>query len=274
MSNAEALMYAAQRAAGISKSETSDLLERYQLGELRIVVEAIYWFGYAGDYEFQTVTEYEPVMGPDPENPENTIQIGTRPIRTEKLVYLGANVWKSYPYDGARLYVYGTAKEIASFERSELATDPDAVIELGMDKVNQYCQYGTDFAYNYSNANFGTAIQLEETDGDGFSGMGKIPSPTGYYNGSPLYSYNQITAPSAGFGMHIVNKEQASEKWATWNVGLVVEGGPVGKSPGVTPKMPPLAGMENVTTTWRDVTVIKYYEEYSTDKETGKTRSS
>lgn len=193
MSNAEALMYAAQRAAGISKSETSDLLERYQLGELRIVVEAIYWFGYAGDYEIVEREIPEPVMGPDPENPENIIQIGTTTRKEKERVYL--NGFKSYPYDGARLYVYGTAKEIASFERSELATDPLAVQQLGMDKVNQYCQYGTDFAYNYSNANFGTAIQLEETDGDGFSGMGKIPSPTGYYNGSPLYSYNQITAP-------------------------------------------------------------------------------
>lgn len=72
--------------------------------------------------------------------------------------------------------------------------------------------------------------------------------------------------------MHIVNKEQASEKWATYDAREY--GGELGKSPGVTPKMPPLAGMENVTTTWRDVTVIKYYEEYSTDKETGKARSS
>ena len=270
MSNAEMLMKSTLEATGMSKSETSDLLERYQLGELRIVVEAIYWFGYAGDYEIVEREIPEPVMGPDPENPENIIQIGTTTRKEKERVYL--NGFKSYPYDGARLYVYGTAKEIASFERSELATDPLAVQQLGMDKVNQYCQYGTDFAYNYSNANFGTAIQLEETDGDGFSGMGKIPSPTGYYNGSPLYSYNQITAPYAGFGMHIVNKEQASEKWATYDASAY--GGPVGKSPGVTPKMPPLAGMENVTTTWRDVTVIKYYEEYSTDKETGKARSS
>ena len=62
------------------------------------------------------------------------------------------------------------------------------------------------------------------------------------------------------------------KKWATYDAREY--GGELGKSPGVTPKMPPLAGMENVTTTWRDVTVIKYYEEYSTDKETGKTRSS
>ena len=269
MSNAEMLMKSTLEATGMSKSETSDLLERYQLGELRIVVEAIYWFGYAGDYKMETRRIETPTQIPDPNDPDKMIpQVDISYV--DERVYLGGFV--SYPYDGARLYVYGTAKEIASFERSELATDPDAVIELGMDKVNQYCQYGTDFAYNYSNANFGTAIQLEETDGDGFSGMGQIPSPTGYYNGSPLYSYNQITAPYAGFGMHIVNKEQASEKWATWDASAY--GGPVGKSPGVTPKMPPLAGMENVTTTWRDVTVIKYYEEYSTDKETGKTRSS
>ena len=28
--------------------------------------------------------------------------------------------------------------------------------------------------------------------------------------------------------------------------------------------MPPLAGMGDTATTWRDVTVVKYYEEYTT----------
>ena len=99
MSNAEMLMKSTLEATGMSKSETSDLLERYQLGELRIVVEAIYWFGYAGDYEIVEREIPEPVMGPDPENPENIIQIGTTTRKEKVRVYL--NGFKSYPYDGA-----------------------------------------------------------------------------------------------------------------------------------------------------------------------------
>ena len=64
-----------------------------------------------------------------------------------------------------------------------------------------------------------------------------------------------------GFGIHIIRKEQASEKWATYDA--TKYGGTKGNSPGVTPKMPPLAGMGDTATTWRDVTVVKYYEEYT-----------
>ena len=164
-------------------------------------------------------------------------------------------------------WVYGTIRETAAFEQSKIG-DVGFRKGTGMDKVSPTCQYGTEQFYGHTNQLMATTLYLKETDGDGFSGMGTIGSPS--YNG--LYSYSQIKNKSEGFATHIIRKEQASEKWATWDASAY--GGPVGKSPGVTPKMPPLAGMENVTTTWRDVTVIKYYEEYSTDKETGKARSS
>ena len=73
MSNAEMLMKSTLEATGISKSETSDLLERYQLGELRIVVEAIYWFGYAGDYKMETRRIETPTQIPDPNDPDKMI---------------------------------------------------------------------------------------------------------------------------------------------------------------------------------------------------------
>lgn len=271
------LLGAAYSAAGVSTSTIADYLEKFHLGEYRLVIEPIYWFGYVRLHEKQLVPKQVQVVVekevPDPEDPDKTILVAETETRTEyheEWVRIPAEHYIE-PGQSKVTWVYGTIRETAAFEQSKIGNEGFR-LGTGMDKVHESCQYGTEQFYGHTNQLMATTLYLKETDGDGFSGMGKIPSPTGYYNGSPLYSYNQITAPYAGFGMHIVNKEQASEKWATWDASAY--GGPVGKSPGVTPKMPPLAGMENVTTTWRDVTVIKYYEEYSTDKETGKTRSS
>lgn len=56
--------------------------------------------------------------------------------------------------------------------------------------------------------------------------------------------------------MHVVYKERASEKWATWD--STKYGGYQEASPGVAPKQPEIPGVDN--TKIHPVTIIKYYE--------------
>ena len=290
--NAEIFLSAVYKLSGKSTATISDYIEKFHLGEYRLVVEAIYWFGYVRNYEYlpvekqvtQVVEKEIEKEVPDPNDPDKMIIVKEKVQETQtkteyhkewvRLPYVNPLTGETHqvrhyiaPDQSKVTWVYGTIRETAAFEQSKIG-DEDFRKGTGMDKVSPTCQYGTEQFYGHTNQLMATTLYLKETDGDGFSGMGTIGSPS--YNG--LYSYSQIKNKSEGFATHIIRKEQASEQWATWDASAY--GGPVGKSPGVTPKMPPLAGMENVTTTWRDVTVIKYYEEYSTDKETGKARSS
>ena len=241
-------------AAGSQTHVVSEYIENFHKGEYRIVVEGIYWYGYVRSNKTtmvdQTIT--------DPKDPEKTTTIKV-PQDTQ--------VKEAYPSAYNRMWVYGTIKEIAKYEQSELATNETHRKDLGMDKIDPTFQSGTYWLFGHTNSLMATTLQLVTPDE--FSGLGGISGAGGAMGG---YTYSQIQNPGESYGIHVIRREQASEKWATWDASAY--GGPVGKSPGVTPKMPPLAGMENVTTTWRDVTVIKYYEEYSTDKETGKARSS
>ena len=295
--NAEIFLSAVYKLSGKSTATISDYIEKFHLGEYRLVVEAVYWFGYVRNYEEVPVPKTKvvekqvdvPKEVPNPEDPDKTITVVEKQTIQETIEYEELE-WKQLPYTNPKTaqtyevrhyiapdqskvtWVYGTIRETAAFEQTQIGTE-DFRKGTGMDKVSPTCQYGTEQFHSHTNGLMATTLNLKEPDA-GFSSMGTIgsPSSTCSCHGDALYSYSQIKNKSEGFATHIIRKEQASEKWATWDASAY--GGPVGKSPGVTPKMPPLAGMENVTTTWRDVTVIKYYEEYSTDKETGKTRSS
>ncbi len=239
-------------AAGSQTHVVSEYIENFHKGEYRIVVEGIYWYGYVRSNKTIGVEQDDP----NSDDPKDTI-----------IVDQDTQVKEAYPSAYNRMWVYGTIKEIAAYEQSQLATDPTHRKDLGMDKIDPTFQSGTYWLFGHTNSLMATTLQLVTPDE--FSGLGGISGAGGAMGG---YTYSQIQNPGESYGIHVIRREQASEKWATWDASAY--GGPVGKSPGVTPKMPPLAGMENVTTTWRDVTVIKYYEEYSTDKETGKARSS
>lgn len=299
--NAEIFLSAVYKLAGKPTYKISDYIEKFHLGQYRIVVEAIYWFGYVRMYEYlpvekqvqETVDKIIEKEIPDPEDPTKTILTTETVKETVTRIeyewhwinlkdaddYKGAGPYKNpitgeihdvrhynSPDTNKVTWVYGTIKEIAAFEKSQIGNEK-FVKGTGMDYVHPSCQYGTRQLRGYTNGLMATTLHLAKVD-DGFSGMSTISSPSYYLEPNDLYSYDQILDTSQGFGIHIIRKEQASEKWATWDT--TAYGGSVGKSPGVTPKMPPLAGMENVTTTWRDVTVIKYYEERSKNEVTGK----
>lgn len=70
------------------------------------------------------------------------------------------------------------------------------------------------------------------------------------------YTYETLLADKQGWDMHVIYKERASEKWATWD--STKYGGYQEASPGVAPKQPDIPGVDN--TKIHPVTIIKYYE--------------
>ena len=260
--NADIFLAAVFTAAGSQTHVVSEYIENFHKGEYRIVVEGIYWYGYVrSNKTIETVTTIKEQV-PDQEDPDKMIT-----VERQEWTKTDTQVKEAYHSTYNRMWFYGTVKELADYEQGTLATDPTHRKDLGMDKIDPTFQSGTYWLFGHTNSLMATTLQLVTPDE--FSGLGGISGAGGAMGG---YTYSQIQNPGDSYGIHVIRREQASEKWATYDASAY--GGPVGKSPGVTPKMPPLAGMENVTTTWRDVTVIKYYEEYSTDKETGKARSS
>ena len=165
--NAEIFLGAVYKLAGTSNSKISDYMEKFHLGQYRLVVEAIYWFGYVRDYEYLPVaTEVQETVDkviektvPDPKDPSKNIIVAEvvqeTVTRTEY-----HNEWVELPYKnpltgethGVRQYVasdadkvtwvYGTIKEIAAFEKSK-ADSEQFRKGTGMDYVSGSCQYGT-----------------------------------------------------------------------------------------------------------------------------------
>lgn len=250
-------------AAGSQTHVVSEYIENFHKGEYRIVVEGIYWYGYVRSNKTIEIATTDKIKVPDPKQPDKFPEVYIEKEVPGETIKQDTQVKEAYPSAYNRMWVYGTIKEIAAYEQGTLATDPTHRKDLGMDKIDPTFQSGTYWLFGHTNSLMATTLQLVTPDE--FSGLGGISGAGGAMGG---YTYSQIQNPGESYGIHVIRREEASEKWATWDASAY--GGPVGKSPGVTPKMPPLAGMENVTTTWRDVTVIKYYEEYSTDKETGK----
>ena len=240
-------------AAGSQTHVVSEYIENFHKGEYRIVVEGIYWYGYVRSNKTIETTTTVKEKVPDPKQPDKFPEVYIE-VENTKTTKTDTQVKEAYPSAYNRMWVYGTIKEIAKYEQSELATNETHRKDLGMDKIDPTFQSGTYWLFGHTNSLMATTLQLVTPDE--FSGLGGISGAGGAMGG---YTYSQIQNPGESYGIHVIRREEASEKWATYDASAY--GGPVGKSPGVTPKMPPLAGMENVTTTWRDVTVIKYYEE-------------
>ena len=142
-------------------------MEKFHLGQYRLVVEAIYWFGYVRDYEYLPVaTEVQETVDkviektvPDPKDPSKNI-IVTEVVQETVTRTEYHNEWVELPYKnpltgdthGVRHYVapnadkvkwvYGTIREIAAFEKSQVGTE-DFRKGTGMDYVSDSCQYGT-----------------------------------------------------------------------------------------------------------------------------------
>lgn len=145
---------------------------------------------------------------------------------------------------GSTMYVYGTVRDFAKYNS----------IEQVNNAITNHPERGVggEWLGRYTNGACATALMLVETDE--FSGFGPPTLSPDY--GGDRYSYDTILTPKQGWDMHVVYKERASEKWATWD--STKYGGYQEASPGVAPKQPEIPGVDN--TKIHPVTIIKYYE--------------
>ena len=141
-------------------------------------------------------------------------------------------------------YVYGTVRDFAKFNSIKMVNE--------MISNHPERRVGGEWLGRYTNGACATALMLVETDE--FSGFGPPTLSPDY--GGDRYSYDTILTPKQGWDMHVVYKERASEKWATWD--STKYGGYQEASPGVAPKQPEIPGVDN--TKIHPVTIIKYYE--------------
>lgn len=210
--NATAWIYGAFKKA----SNLEDLLDGYNNGRYRIVVEAIYWW---------------------------------RPVSYNGALMKDAN--------GNRTWFYGTIKNGAVFDnhiRHLISKD-------GLPGGGKYLGY-------YTNQVMATALTLDDTD-TGFSGFTPIPQDAGANKTGEggIYTYSEIQQHKVGYGMHIIFREKAEEKWYTYKSPSGAIGGPEAESP----EMPDIPGVQTGGK-FRPVTIIKYYEERTVQQD-GKTKS-
>lgn len=150
--------------------------------------------------------------------------------------------------DGKTQYVYGTVRDIATYNQTAtIAGIP--VNEL----ISNYPERRTGGGQlnAYTNRDFATAIMLVEDDE-----FSKFVVPNLPASSDGKYTYETLLADKQGWDMHVIYKERASEKWATWD--STKYGGYQEASPGVAPKQPEIPGVDN--TKIHPVTIIKYYE--------------
>lgn len=158
---------------------------------------------------------------------------------------------------GARVWIYGTVKNGAMY---------DSIIK---NKLSQNgLPGGGAYLGNYTNNNLATALTLDDTD-TGFSGFTPIPDGAGANTSGEggIYTYSEIQQSKVGYGMHIIHREKAEEKWYTYKSPSGATGGPEDASP----EMPDIPGIQTGGK-FRPVTIIKYYEE-RTIQQDGKTKS-
>ncbi len=210
--NATAWIYGAFKNA----SNLEDLLDGYNNGRYRIVVEAIYWW---------------------------------RPVS-----YNGALMKDA---GGNRTWFYGTIKNGAAFDNHIR----HLISENGLPGGGKYLGY-------YTNQVMTTALTLDDTD-TGFSGFAPIPQDAGANTSGEggIYTYSEIQQGKVGYGMHIIYREKAEEKWYTYKSPSGATGGPEDASP----EMPDIPGVQTGGK-FRPVTIIKYYEERTVQQD-GKTKS-
>ena len=196
--------------------DIDDLLDGYNNGRYRIVVEAIYWW---------------------------------RPVS-----YNGALMRDA---SGNRTWFYGTIKNGAVFDNHIR----HLISENGLPGGGKYLGY-------YTNQVMTTALTLDDTD-TGFSGFEPIPKDAGANTSGEggIYTYSEIQQGKVGYGMHIIYREKAEEKWYTYQSPSGATGGPEDASP----EMPEIPG-EQTGGKFRPVTIVKYYEERTVQQD-GKTKS-
>ena len=150
--------------------------------------------------------------------------------------------------DGEKAGFYGTVRNLAQYLwRQDVAPVISETPYYG----------GGKWLGSLTNGTFATGVQLVETDE--FSGFGPPEAKTGNKSGEGgLFVYSDLIQARQGWGMDIIYRDKVEEKWATYDA--TAYGGTKGQSPGKTPEMPPFESSSGVE--WRQVTIIKYYEEY------------
>lgn len=206
---------------GKNGGDVDDLLSNYNMGNYRIVVEAVYWW---------------------------------RPVSWQGTTL--KNSWNGKP-----TWIYGNIQQLADFDQTEFLS------LLSEDSIPG----GGPHIGNYTNGTLALAICLDDTD-TGFSGWNapqQQPTNTsgdGTREGGP-FTYSQIMQPGQGYGMHIIYREKAEEKWYTYQSPSGATGGPEDAAP----EMPDIPGIQTGGK-FRPVTIVKYYEERTVQQD-GKTKS-
>lgn len=158
---------------------------------------------------------------------------------------------------GNRAWFYGTIKNGAVFDYHIR----DLLSENSLPGGGKYLGY-------YTNEVMATALALDDTD-TGFSGFTPISKDAGANTSGEggIYTYSEIYQGKVGYGMHIIYREKAEEKWYTYKSPSGATGGPEAASP----EMPDIPGVQTGGK-FRPVTIIKYYEERTVQQD-GKTKS-
>lgn len=160
-------------------------------------------------------------------------------------------------WNGKPTWIYGNIQQLADFDQTEF------IDLLSEDSIPG----GGPHIGTYTNGTLALAICLDDTD-TGFSGW-KAPQrqPTNTSDEGGPFTYSQIMQPDQGYGMHIIYREKAEEKWYTYKSPSGATGGPEAASP----EMPDIPGVQTGGK-FRPVTIIKYYEERTVQQD-GKTKS-
>lgn len=192
---------------GKNGGNADDLIDNYNNGNYRIVVEAVYWW---------------------------------RPVSYRGLTL--KNSWNGKP-----TWFYGNIQQMASF-------DADGEVRYKLSENG--LPGGGPHIGNYTNGTLALAICLDDTD-TGFSGW-KAPQQQGMNTSGEggQFQYRQIQQHGQGYGMHIIYREKAEEKWYTYQSPSGATGGPEDASP----EMPDIPGVQTGGK-FRPVTIVKYYEE-------------
>lgn len=200
----------------VAGDDADNLLENYNNGNYRIVVEAVYWWRLVS-WDGRTVSK-----------------------------------------GGVPTWFYGNIQQMASF---------DALYENRYTLSEKGLPGGGPNIGNYINGTLALAICLDDTD-KGFSGW-NAPQQNGMNTSGEggQFTYSQIQQPLQGYGMHIIYREKAEEKWYTYKSPSGATGGPEDASP----EMPDIPGVQTGGK-FRPVTIIKYYEERTVQQD-GKTKS-
>lgn len=153
--------------------------------------------------------------------------------------YLGQCLTNSW--NGKPTWIYGNIQQLAEFDQTEF------IDKLSEDSIPG----GGPHIGNYTNGTLALAICLDDTD-TGFSGFTPIPDGAGANKTGEggIYTYSEIQQGKVGYGMHIIYREKAEEKWYTYQSPSGATGGPEDAAP----EMPNPLGLTDEA---RPITIVK-----------------